>query len=130
VQGSDGVVRLPPFIVEAASAPARLRIDFRHHLLWARIKGLTFTDVPVSWAKAGVKAGDHVVKIDGRPLDGMKLFGDFFPFFKSKLDPLTKKRVTEVPFLFELQSDDLPGVRTITVIMKSSTNLTIYTYGL
>jgi hypothetical protein len=129
VQDSNGVVQLPPFIVEAASAPARLRIDFRHHLMWARLKGLTFTDVPASWAKAGIKTGDHVVKLDGKTLDGMRLFRDFFPFFISKLDPLTQKKITEVPFLLELRSDDSKSLREIKVIMKSSTNLTVYTYG-
>jgi membrane-associated protease RseP (regulator of RpoE activity) len=127
---SNGVVQLPPFVVEAASAPARLRIDFRHHMIWARMKGLTFTDVPAAWAKAGIKAGDRVVKIDGKSLDGMRLFKDFFPFFSAKLDPLMQKKVAEVPFLFELQSDDPKSIRQINVILKSSTSLTVYSYGL
>jgi hypothetical protein len=126
----DGVVQLPSFVVAATSASARLRIDFRHHMLWARLRSLTFTDVPASWAKAGVKAGDHVVKIDGKPLDGMRLFKDFFPFFTSKLDPLMQKKVPETSFLFELQSDDPKSIRQINVILKSSSNLTVYSYGL
>jgi hypothetical protein len=130
VRNQDRVVQLPPFVVEEASAPARLRIDFRHHMIWARMKGLTFTDVPAAWAKAGIKAGDHVVKIDGKPLDGMRLFKDFFPFFSSKLDPLMQKKVPQVPFLFEIRSDDPNSVRQITVILKSSSNLTVYSYGL
>jgi hypothetical protein len=126
---STSVVELPPFIVEAASAPARLRIDFRHHMILARLKSLTFTDVPAAWARAGIKAGDHVVKVDGRPLDGMRLLKDFMPFLTSKLDPLMKKKVSEVHFLFELQSDDAKDIRQIDVVMKSSTNLTVYSYG-
>jgi membrane-associated protease RseP (regulator of RpoE activity) len=129
-QGSNGVVQLPPFVVEAASAPARLRIDFRHHMLWARLRSLTFTDVPAVWAKAGIKAGDRVVKIDGKHLDGMRLFKDFFPFFMSKMDPLMQKKVTEVPFLFEIQADDSKSLRQIKVILQSSSNLTVYSYGL
>jgi hypothetical protein len=128
-QTSAGIVQLPSFIVEATSAPARLRIDFRHHMIWARLKSLTFTDVPAAWAKAGIKAGDHVVKIDGRTLDGMRLLKDFMPFFISKLDPLMKKNVSEVAFLFDLQSDESKSIRQIKVTMKSSTTLTVYTYG-
>ena len=62
VQGSNGVVQLPPFVVEAASAPARLRIDFRHHMLWARLRSLTFTDVPVTAPTPGltISPGDPV----------------------------------------------------------------------
>jgi hypothetical protein len=128
-QTAGGVVQLPPFVVEAASAPARLRIDFRHHMVWARLKSLTFTDVPAAWAKSGIKAADHVVKIDGKPLDGMRLIKDFAPFLNSKLDPLMKKKVSEVPFLFDLQSDDSKDIRQIKVTLKSSTCLTIYSYG-
>lgn len=126
---SGGVVQLPPFVVQAASAPARLRIDFRHHMIWARLKGLTFTEVPAAWAKAGIKAGDHVIRIDGKRLDGMRLIGDFVPLLRAKLDPLTQKKVAAVHFLFELSSDESKSVRRIDVTMKSSTKLTIYSYG-
>ena len=68
---SAEAVALKPFVVEANSAPAFLKIKFRHHLIWSGIHTMTFKSVPAGWAKAGIKIGDQVVEIDGKPVDGM-----------------------------------------------------------
>jgi hypothetical protein len=55
--------------------------------------------LPVRLAQ-GPEAGDHVVKIDGKPLDGMRLLKNFLPFFISKLDPPMKKKVPQSVYSF------------------------------
>ena len=124
----DGVIKLAPFVVEASSR-ARLRVDFKYHIFGAHLRSLTFTEITADWAKAGIKVGDRVTKIDGRPIDGMRLVHDFFALLKEKFAPLKSKKVSEVPIVFEIQSSDSNTTKSIKVIMKSSTPLCFYNYG-
>ena len=120
-------VAMEPYVIEASSAPAFLELGFRHHLMWAGIKTLTFKSVPAAWAKAGIKVGDRVVAIDGKVVDGMTLRGDLAPLLNAKFPPNWRKSPTPVPFKFEIESKSLSAPRTIRVILNSNNAFTIGT---
>jgi hypothetical protein len=128
-RNDQDVVRLPPFIVTASSPPVVLKLSFRRHMIWCGVKTLTFTSVPPSWAKAGIKVGDHVIAIDNQPLDGMSLMHQFGPLLKAKFHDRTGKQRPAVPFLFAIQSDGSRSTRLIDVILPQEKSLTIYTDG-
>ncbi len=122
-----GVVELPPFVVEASSQ-ARLKINFRYHMIWSGLKNFTFTEVTASWAKAGIRVGDRVIGIDGKPTEGMRL-RDFGAWLREKLNPLKSKKTSEVPIVFAIQSIGSNTTRSVKLMLKSSTSLTFYNDG-
>jgi membrane-associated protease RseP (regulator of RpoE activity) len=60
---------------------------FRYHLMWAGIKTLTIADVWGAQAvKAGLRNGDRILKIQGKPVDGMNVI-----IAKWLIDPVGRK---------------------------------------
>jgi membrane-associated protease RseP (regulator of RpoE activity) len=122
------IVRLPPVVVEASSR-TMIKMNFKYHVILARMKDFTFTEVAPAFGKAGIKVGDRILKIDGRVIDGMRPIRDFVALLKEKYAPLNAKKVSEVPLELEVQAADSDVVRSVEVIVKASTSLTFYNYG-
>ncbi len=121
----DAVVEMAPVVIEETSAPARLKMHFRYHVMWAGLKTLTFTDVPPSWSKAGIEVGDELVKMDGRLVEGMRLLKDLKPFMEAKFKPLRAAKA-DIPFVLEVRPKGKTETRTIKVILKSKTAFTLF----
>lgn len=103
------VVVLTPYIVDGSYTKVVLKIRFRHHMIWSGVQSLTFTSVPTAWARAGVRVGDRLVRIDGQLVDGLKV-GDF--------GRVLKTTVGEPFAAFEVQSSESGAVRKIEVHVK------------
>lgn len=116
------IVLLPRFVIEAQSAPALLKINFRHHLMWNGVKSLRFDQVPAAWAKAGIQVNDEVVAINGRRLDGMH-FRDFRALRENVFKPLDEKTATQVELILDIQRHGEDHLSRIPVVVKSSASL-------
>ena len=100
----EAVVRLPPFVVTPKDEFS-LKMRFRNHLIFRGLRDLTFTVLPPSWQKTGIKTGDHVIAIDGKPVYGMGVI-EFRRMLEGKMRPLNQGKVQEVPLTFEIESKD------------------------
>jgi hypothetical protein len=73
VSAGDAPVELPAFYVNGRFSELLCAARFRYHLPGAKLKELVVRRMPKSWATAGVKVGDSVVKIDNLELNGISL---------------------------------------------------------
>ena len=119
-------VKMATYVVQESSAPAFLKIGFKHHLFWAGLKSLTFDSVPAQWARMGVARGDRVLEIDGEVVDGLSM-RKLLRLMINKFAPLKAHKVKTVMFRFRLLHTADQSVREINVIVRSDLAFTVGT---
>ncbi len=110
-QRSDEVVVLPPMVVEGKFSELVCGVRFRYGLPGNRMRTLVVRKMPASWATAGVKAGDSIVAIDDRKIDGQGLveLGKYLS---------NKPKTGPVRFVFEVRSKRTKAVQRLEMISE------------
>ena len=110
-QKSAEVVVLPPMVVEGKFSELVCGVRFRYGLPGNRMRTLVVRKMPASWATAGVKAGDIIVSVDDRTIDGQGLV-ELVKYLS------TKPKTGPVRFVFEVCAKKTKAVQRLEMISE------------